>query len=336
MRNRLLVLIAAVLASIASSMPADASLPDFDGDLVPDPVDNCTTVANGPNQTSNQIDFDLDGYGTRCDADYDNSGTTTIADFALLLQCLSSGYATCLEMDHDGSESVTGADFAVFIGKFQSVGERNHPGPSGLRCAGTAPCPEYVRDSIGPNVSHTTNTPGTPNDYASPSDFDIVTFEVPAGHPGQVMLLQMVTGAPGGACAGGSQCYAGGTYTLAGWSDSAEAESSPTVGTLFNVDVSNVLAILTQWGTTNDGIPAGPTFPNSLLTFVPDGLGAVCPATGCVIALISDVGAAPGLVVDTRSSTYLAPGPSDRALCPVGCEGGVPVGTMAVRYSILP
>ena len=43
---------------------------DADGDLVPDQFDNCSTVRNGPNDPSRQIDSDRDGYGNACDADY--------------------------------------------------------------------------------------------------------------------------------------------------------------------------------------------------------------------------------------------------------------------------
>jgi hypothetical protein len=65
---------------------------------------------------------------------------------------------------------------------------------------------------------------------------------------------------------------------------------------------------------------------------------ASCPATGCVVALISDVGEAPTLVVETRVSTLPLPAgtPVDRALCPVGCQGGLPVGTAAVELIVAP
>ena len=59
-----------------TGMPA---CPDSDGDTVPDAVDNCPTVANGPAQASipgvgNQTDSDSDGLGDACDPDDDNDG----------------------------------------------------------------------------------------------------------------------------------------------------------------------------------------------------------------------------------------------------------------------
>lgn len=104
---------------------------DSDADLVPDQFDNCRTVANGPNQTTNQVDSDLDGYGNRCDTDYDQSCTTTVADFSLHLATF--GTNSLGESDHDGSGTVTTSDFAIFLAKFSNP--PGAPGPSGLACA---------------------------------------------------------------------------------------------------------------------------------------------------------------------------------------------------------
>lgn len=104
---------------------------DSDGDLVPDQWDNCRIVANGPNQGTNQVDSDLDGYGNRCDTDLDNSLTTTTADFGGFLS--NFGTQSCGESDHDGSCTITTTDFAIYLNKFQSP--PGAPGPSGLACA---------------------------------------------------------------------------------------------------------------------------------------------------------------------------------------------------------
>ena len=119
---------------------------DADGDLIPDAFDNCSTLDNGPNDGSNQVDVDLDGFGNRCDADFDQDGATTPADFGLFLgtfggPCIPPGVCA---PDLDGDGAVTPADFGIFLTYF-GVGP---PGPSGLACAdptvqtslGDAPC----------------------------------------------------------------------------------------------------------------------------------------------------------------------------------------------------
>ena len=61
------------LFAFGNAMSASAgAITDNDGDLVPDQFDNCKLVANGPNQTSNQVDTNLDGFGNACDADLDD------------------------------------------------------------------------------------------------------------------------------------------------------------------------------------------------------------------------------------------------------------------------
>lgn len=108
---------------------------DTDGDLVPNQFDNCSTAANGPNQTTNQVDCDRDGYGNRCDTDTDQSCTTTTADFGgfLALFGTSVGFGSCSVYDFDGSATITTADFGIFLGKFSNP--PGAPGPSGLACA---------------------------------------------------------------------------------------------------------------------------------------------------------------------------------------------------------
>lgn len=326
-----------VSLAVLVASPAAHARSDRDADLIYDEFDNCSLVANGPNQNTNQVDSDLDGYGNRCDTDYDNSSTTTSIDFGHFLQCFGFGIPgappDCPETDHDGSGTITTADFGIFLGKFAAA--PGAPGPSGLVCAGSdsAPCQAYFRRTYG-----AVDTPGLPNSVSSPTDYDVVTFQVPAGFPGEVLDFKMVVGAPGGLCGGGVQCYADGEYALAGWADLGEAEASPTAGTLFHYEVDGDAIQVDSAGTSNGGVPGNPSFPLSLLTVPPVLLGpTTCPATGCVVALIVDVSAAPGLVVETRTTSFTPPGtPVDHALCPVGCEGGLPVATAAIELSVSP
>lgn len=119
--------------ALASSAWAGPAI-DTDGDLVPDQWDNCRTVANGPNQTTNQVDSDRDGYGNRCDTDIDQSCTTTVSDFGWFLGAF--GTNSLGPPDFDGSGTITTADFGIFLAKFSSP--PGAPGPSGLACASCA------------------------------------------------------------------------------------------------------------------------------------------------------------------------------------------------------
>jgi hypothetical protein len=108
--------------------------PDGDADGTPDSDDNCSDVANG-----SQADANQDGYGDACDADYNDDGFVGGADFTILRAAFGSqagGPGWNAEVDHDGNGAIGGADFSVMHARFGTA-----PGPSGLSCAGTAPCP---------------------------------------------------------------------------------------------------------------------------------------------------------------------------------------------------
>ena len=120
--------------------PADDQNPawqpgtDTDGDGAIDVADNCTLAAN-----PSQLDANSDGYGNICDADLNNSGLVTTADFGILRSVLNQAAGsspTAAAADLNGSGTVTTADFAILRARLNSA-----PGPSGLACAGTIPCP---------------------------------------------------------------------------------------------------------------------------------------------------------------------------------------------------
>lgn len=133
MKLKLALLVGLFAFGYALSASAGA-VTDTDGDLVPDQFDNCRSIANGPNQTSNQVDTNLDGYGNRCDADLDNNGTVTGSDFALFVGFFGSAAPAARVADFNGDNLVTGADFSIFVQLF------GQPLDSGLACAGTIPC----------------------------------------------------------------------------------------------------------------------------------------------------------------------------------------------------
>ena len=99
---------------------------DTDSDSIFDRLDNCTLVFN-----PTQLDANGDGYGNLCDADLNNTGTVTTADFAILRSVLnqSAGASvTAAAADLNGSGTVTTADFAILRAALNKA-----PGPSGLR-----------------------------------------------------------------------------------------------------------------------------------------------------------------------------------------------------------
>ena len=99
--------------------------PDADGDGIADPADNCLNLSN-----PTQLDADTDGYGNACDADLNNSGLVTTADFGILRSVLNqaaSSSPAAAAADLNGSGTVTTADFAILRARLNTA-----PGPSGL------------------------------------------------------------------------------------------------------------------------------------------------------------------------------------------------------------
>ncbi len=83
---------------------------DFDGDGVPDSLDNAPETAN-----DNQVDADLDGYGNICDADFDNNGVVTWADFNMMKNEWGSSN-NVIDMNSNGS--VDYQDFNLLNGRW--------------------------------------------------------------------------------------------------------------------------------------------------------------------------------------------------------------------------
>ncbi len=98
--------------------------PDTDGDGVGDPNDNCTLASN-----TGQLNADGDAFGNLCDADLNNSGLVTSADFAILRTVMGQSAAassTTAAADLNGSGTVTTADFGLLRAKLGKA-----PGPAG-------------------------------------------------------------------------------------------------------------------------------------------------------------------------------------------------------------
>ena len=97
---------------------------DLDTDTVADPVDNCQGVAN-----ASQCDSDGDGFGNRCDGDFNDNGATNAQDTTLFRQQLGqpSAAPSFNEADLNCNGAVNAQDTTLFR---QLLG--TPPGPSGL------------------------------------------------------------------------------------------------------------------------------------------------------------------------------------------------------------
>lgn len=129
-------LLAAILLSTGLVGVAQQAPPvDSDGDGVIDPLDNCIEEVN-----PTQCDADQDGYGTTCDADYDQDFFVGPLDWPPM----RTAYEEWMEMgtmsepaelDHNCDGVVGTADLIQFLELYASV-----PGPSGRQCAGSVLC----------------------------------------------------------------------------------------------------------------------------------------------------------------------------------------------------
>jgi hypothetical protein len=141
MRN-LIVLGFAGLLMVGLSVSSMAGLPsDVDVDGVIDVSDNCLIVPNGPllgtNSCNSQEDGNNEGYGNPCDTDTDNDGATTLVDVSATLTA-AKALSTNPIFDYDCDGGATLVDLSKALADAKVL---DPVGPSGLACAGTAPCP---------------------------------------------------------------------------------------------------------------------------------------------------------------------------------------------------
>jgi hypothetical protein len=109
--------------------------PDADSDGIPDVLDKCV---NDSRNASLTCDRDQDGYGSVCDGDFNQGGTTVAADYSMFfVPDLATGMDSGRGTDMNCSGGVTAADYSMFFVPQLNSGK---PGVSGLACAGTIPC----------------------------------------------------------------------------------------------------------------------------------------------------------------------------------------------------
>ncbi len=97
-----------------------APLADTDGDGISDVSDNCTLVANADQRDSNG-----DGFGNRCDPDFNGNGIVDPMDFSMIKPML--GQPGHPDQDLNGNGIVDPGDISItksFLGK--------PPGPKGV------------------------------------------------------------------------------------------------------------------------------------------------------------------------------------------------------------
>ena len=106
-----------------------AQATDSDADGVPDSLDNCTTVANGPLIPDRgmhiQRDTNNDGYGNACDPDLNNDGIVNNLDTGLFQADFSK--TGNLDADFNGDHVVNNLDAGIIRSYFLKA-----PGPSAI------------------------------------------------------------------------------------------------------------------------------------------------------------------------------------------------------------
>ena len=125
-------LVAATLVLLLWGTPALTGPPavDTDGDAVNDLDDNCTEVSN-----FDQDDTDGDDCGNACDADYNNSGTVTFADYFEFATAFGTNDEEMCHTEPIPGCTVNFGQYFFFATAFGGV-----PGPSGTT-TGTTACP---------------------------------------------------------------------------------------------------------------------------------------------------------------------------------------------------
>lgn len=129
MRLAIVMILFALAASFASGGPAT----DSDGDGVFDVLDFCSADFFAPNPCS--FDSDDDGFGNRCDCDLNNDLVCDTLDVPLMQAALLSADPIG---DIDCDSQFDSQDVSLYI---NLLTDATSPGPSGLSCAGTIPCP---------------------------------------------------------------------------------------------------------------------------------------------------------------------------------------------------
>ncbi|MEM7082069.1 MAG: thrombospondin type 3 repeat-containing protein [Pseudomonadota bacterium] len=119
------------MPTVASNNLVDISrlgIQDTDGDGVTDQFDNCTLIPN-----PSQFDADEDGFGNRCDADFDNNCAVNFLDVIRYKAAFNSfqgdpNYDPVVDISENGA--INFLDYIMITGTFLL-----EPGPSNVECS---------------------------------------------------------------------------------------------------------------------------------------------------------------------------------------------------------
>ena len=133
MKVGVLAIMMAILLPLAAAAGPAA---DSDSDGTVDVNDFCSALVSAPVPCG--FDADSDGYGNACDGDFTNDGVVNASDAPSMITDLGVGIDSGVGTDMDCDGVVNANDVGPFLSQLNGSGV---PGPSGLGCAGSPPCP---------------------------------------------------------------------------------------------------------------------------------------------------------------------------------------------------
>ena len=86
---------------------------DSDGDTITDDMDNCITLSN-----VEQIDSDNDGFGNRCDGDFDGTCVVDLSDYTKFLSEFGTSIIQDAKYDFNSDGEIDFTDYIIFLQLF--------------------------------------------------------------------------------------------------------------------------------------------------------------------------------------------------------------------------
>ena len=86
---------------------------DSDGDSITDDIDNCIAVSN-----VEQIDSNNDGFGNRCDGDFDGTCVVDLNDYFTFLSVFGTSITQDPQYDINSDGDIDSTDYYMFLQLF--------------------------------------------------------------------------------------------------------------------------------------------------------------------------------------------------------------------------